>query len=354
MSSKNCHLKVNASTCFYYGFLELKAQQYDVKNSYPAWALLYSRVRMHLLQRTLRRSVQLQGVGLHSGKNAVVTIMPAFPNSGIIFVRSDLEGAPEVTAHFKNVTATQLATTVGFGKVSVSTVEHLLSALSGLGIDNAIVDVTGPELPILDGSSLPYCEAIEQVGIESQLQVKPAIALTRSIEVRKGDKWAIAEPCANFEVHASVEWNHPLIGRQDFLYKHGKTSYADIAGARTFCHLKDVEAMKSMGLAKGGSLENAIVLDHDKVLNPEGLRFRDEFVRHKILDAIGDLKLAGIFIQGRFKFHKAGHELHYQLLNAIFKDSTNFELVGRPETVHQPLEIQTLLAQAARVAAGVY
>jgi UDP-3-O-[3-hydroxymyristoyl] N-acetylglucosamine deacetylase len=301
-------------------------------------------------QTTIQKPIYLEGVGLHSGKSAKAAIHPAAPGTGIVFARTDLEGAPELGAHFRNVTNTRLATTLGFGKVSIATVEHLLSALHGVGIDNAIIEVSGPELPILDGSAAPFVDAILSAGIEVQIRQRPVLVLKRTIEVRQGDRSAIAEPSSNFEVHAAVQWDHPLIGEQSFVYKRGKTAYSEISSARTFCLYKDVENLHSMGLALGGSLNNALVLDHEKVLNPEGLRFKDEFVRHKVLDALGDFKLAGIDIQARFKLNKSGHELHYQLLSAIFKDSSNFEIVGQPEDSSNLFEFQTLLAQASRMA----
>ncbi|OFZ21872.1 MAG: UDP-3-O-[3-hydroxymyristoyl] N-acetylglucosamine deacetylase [Bdellovibrionales bacterium GWB1_55_8] len=295
-------------------------------------------------QQTLRQSVSLIGIGLHSGAEVSVTIRPARPNQGICFVRVDMEGAPHVSAHYKNVTHTQLATTLGRGRITVATVEHLLAALHGLRIDNATIEVNGSELPILDGSAAPYVEAIQIVGIETQRQIRPYLALRKRIEIRSGDKWAVAEPSSGFEVHGSIEWNHPAIGKQEFCYREDETQFAEIADARTFGFLRDVEMMRQMGLARGGSLENAIVLDDSGVLNPEGLRYSDEFARHKVLDALGDFKLAGIEIQAFFRLHKAGHDLHGQLLSAIFKDPDNYEIIEGIEEDRRPSRVRTALA----------
>lgn len=299
-----------------------------------------------IFQRTLKRAIQLGGIGLHSGKPAKLTFRPARPNQGICFVRSDLEGSPSIAAHYRNVTGTQLATSLGNGKVAVSTVEHVLAALQGMGVDNAIIEVDGPEIPILDGSAAPFCEAIQKAGLESQLQARPFLALRRRVEIKIAEKWAVAEPSSRLEIHASIDWDHPSIGYQEFHYVDGKTAFTELAGARTFGFLKDVEDLKRRGLAQGGSLENAVVMDDALVLNPEGLRFPDEFVRHKVLDALGDFKLAGIAIQGFIRLHRAGHDLHSQLLSAIFRDPDNFEIIDN--TSVEERKITRLRAAVAR------
>lgn len=283
-------------------------------------------------QRTIRRPITIAGVGLHSGKDARVTLKPGRPNQGIVFLRTDLADSPLIPADHRNVVNTQLATTLGIGKVTISTVEHVLAALAGLNIDNCVIEVDGPEIPILDGSSARFCEAIEKVGVETQLWTRPVVALRRRVEVRisdaSGDKWAAVEPSSTFEVYASIDWNHSKIGYQEFHYRQGKTSFTkELSKARTFGFLKEVEMLQKMGLARGGSLENAIVLDDERVLNPDGLRYADEFVRHKALDALGDFKLAGVAFRGYFRLHKAGHDLHCQLLTAIFSDPNNYELL---------------------------
>jgi UDP-3-O-[3-hydroxymyristoyl] N-acetylglucosamine deacetylase len=230
------------------------------------------------------------------------------------------------------VTCTRLATTISHNGVSLSTVEHVLAALQGLGIDNAIIEVNGPEVPILDGSSAPFCEVIRSVGVVMQGVPRRVLALRRKVEVKIAEKWAVAEPSARLEIFGSVEWDHPAIGYQEYHYVEGRTPFEELASARTFCLLRDVEMMQKAGLARGGSLENAVVLDDALVLNPEGLRFPNEMARHKVLDALGDFKLAGVAIQAYFRMHRAGHELHDQLLKAIFANPDCFEIIdGSPE-----------------------
>lgn len=280
------------------------------------------------MQRTLKAPATVTGVGLHSGKEASVTIHPARPGRGIVFVRKDLRDAGEITAHYKNVVSTQMATTIGVDRGNtVSTVEHLMAALAGMGIDNALIEVSGPEVPILDGSSIRFVEAIQNVGIESQLQARPYLSLRRRVELKVAEKWAVAEPSSRLEISASIEWDHPAIGYQEFHYTEGKTSFDELCSARTFGFLRDVEALKRMGLCRGGSLDSAVVLDNAMVLNPEGLRYPDEFVRHKVLDALGDFKLAGISLRAHVRLHRAGHDLHSQLLEQIFKDPDNYEII---------------------------
>ena len=278
-------------------------------------------------QRTLKSPVTLFGIGLHSGKSTSVVLKPARPHFGIRFIRTDLAGAPQIAAHYKNVISTQLATSLGSGSASVSTVEHVLSALQGAGIDNALIEVSGSEVPIMDGSAAPFYNAILAAGFTVQGQPRSFLSLRRKVEVKYADKFAVAEPSSRLEIMGSIDWNHPAIGYQEFHYVEGRSSFSELASARTFCMLKDVEAMKRKGLAQGGSLENAVVLDDTGVLNSDGLRMQDEFVRHKILDALGDFKLAGIPMRGYFRLHRAGHDLHRQLLNAIFRDPDNFEII---------------------------
>ena len=306
---------------------------------------------MNFFQRTLKREITLSGIGLHSGESATVTIKPARANQGVIFERTDLDGSPQIAAHYKNIIDTRLATTIGRGKVTVSTIEHLLAAFQGLGVDNATVEVNGPELPILDGSSSVFCEEIEIAGLQSQLQFRPYLALRRKVELRVGEKWAVAEPSARLEIHGSVDFDHPSIGYQEFSYIDGQTNFADLASARTFGFLREVEAMKRMGLARGGSLENAVVLDDASVLNPEGLRYPNEFIRHKVLDALGDLKLAGIPIHAHIRLHRAGHDLHGLLLQEIFKDSNNYEIIDR--SIRDEFRPSRVRAAIARLVASV-
>lgn len=305
------------------------------------------------LQHTIAKPVQVKGIGVHSGQSVLLTIHPAEPDAGIVFIRSDLPGNPRIEANFKNVFSTQMATTLSSNKVRLGTVEHLMAALYGMGIDNAYVEVGGPEVPILDGSSIGFVEAIQSVGIEAQLKAKKVIHLKKKVQLRVDDKWAVALPSDGFEVKTSIEWDHPVIGFQEFTYKRGITQFSELANARTFGFLSDVQALKKIGLAQGGSLQNAIVLDEAKVLNSDGLRYADEFARHKVLDAIGDFKLAGYDFKGSFRLHRPGHELHYRLLMAIFSDTANFEIESMKSDSKQAVteEMLAALANASRVAA---
>lgn len=278
-------------------------------------------------QATLKNAVKMTGIGLHSGKTVQLVLKPGRPGQGIRFFRSDLPNSAPVSAFYKNVVNTQLATTLGRGECTVSTVEHLMAALYGARIDNLDIEVDAPEIPIMDGSAAPFYEAIRETGIEIQLVKKPILVLRRKVEVKVGDKFAIAEPAARLEIQASIQWEHPAIGYQEYHYTQGKTPFSELCAARTFGFLHEVEALKRMGLARGGSLDNAIVLDHAAVLNPEGLRYSDEFVKHKVLDALGDFKLSGIELHAYFRLHRAGHDLHSQILTEIFSNPDHFEII---------------------------
>lgn len=296
------------------------------------------------VQRTLKKSVTLTGVGVHSGVETSITMLPAKAGSGIRFKRTDLALSPYIPALHSNVTNTQLATTLGVGNVKISTVEHLLAALKGARVDNAVIEVSGSELPILDGSSIGFYRAILEAGIQPQIKPKPILAIRRRIQTMMGEKWAVIEPSSRFEVHATIEWDHPAIGFQEFHYIEGKTDFNELASARTFGFLKDFESLKKAGLARGGSLCNAIVLNENQVLNPEGLRGADEFVRHKVLDALGDFALAGLPICGYFRLHRAGHDLHHQILSEIFSNPANFEMIDLPTSKPKPT-IRPTIAQ---------
>jgi UDP-3-O-[3-hydroxymyristoyl] N-acetylglucosamine deacetylase len=301
-----------------------------------------------VLQRTLKKEVELNGIGLHTGVTIQLKIKPAPAGHGIVFVRSDLEGRPSIPARHHYIVNTQLATSIGVGPATISTVEHLLAALYGVGIDNCLIEVSGPEMPIMDGSSVVFYEAILAAGVEMQKKLRPRLALRKRVEVKSGEKWAVAEPSAAFEIHGSIEWDHPAIGYQEFHYIEGKNSFRELMDARTFGFMRDVEALKKMGLARGGSLENAVVLDHALVLNPEGLRHPDEFIRHKVLDALGDFKLAGISLQGFFRLHRAGHDLHSQLLAEILSNPNHYEILNGSreelEVESAPVMLSGLLA----------
>lgn len=297
-------------------------------------------------QRTLQRSIIVKGIGLHSGKDAAVTLKPAKEDFGIQFVRSDISGARRFKASFDNIFKTQLQTTLGQGKDAIATVEHLLAAVYGMGIDNMLVEVSGPELPIIDGSSQHFCEKIAEAGVVTQKKAQPFIRLKRRIEIKVDGKWAIAEPHTGLDVSATIDWDHPIIGYQQFNFVEGQTSFGEIASARTFGFLKEAEMLRRMGLALGASLDNAVVLDDLRVLNEDGLRFEDEFVRHKVLDALGDFMLAGFPLRAKVRLYRAGHDLHAKLLAAIFMDERNYEIV-RPVEVEQEQERDLPLAVAA-------
>jgi len=305
-----------------------------------------------IFQKTLKQEISLEGIGVHSGQTVRMKIKPALPGQGIVFTRSDIKDSPVIAAHYINVVDTRLATTLGRGKVTISTVEHVLAALSGMGVDNAVIEVDNCEIPIMDGSSKVFCEAIEKVGLQSQLQDRSVLAVRRRVEVKHNEKWAVAEPCNHLEIHASIEWDHPSIGYQEFRYIEGITDFSELSHARTFGFLSEVEALKKMGLARGGSLENAVVLDDALVLNPEGLRCPDEFVRHKVLDALGDFKLAGISIHAFMRLHRAGHEVHSELLKAIFADAKNYEIITAtaPAPIREAKPARVRMAAARRFA----
>jgi UDP-3-O-[3-hydroxymyristoyl] N-acetylglucosamine deacetylase len=277
-------------------------------------------------QVTIRREMRISGIGLHSGEQASITLKPALPNTGILFVRKDLSQPVAIPASFEFVTETRLATTLGRGEARISTVEHLLSAFRLMGVDNALVEVDGPEVPIMDGSAAPFCDAILAAGFFDQAVARKVARVKKRIEVRKGDKVALIEPSDTLSIHARIEWNHPVIRAQELDFTLGVSDYREIARARTFGFLKDVECLKNKGLIRGGSYDNAIVLDETSVVNPGGLRDPDEFVRHKVLDAIGDFSLAPIPVVGKVTLHKAGHELHAELIHSIFSSPENYEV----------------------------
>jgi UDP-3-O-[3-hydroxymyristoyl] N-acetylglucosamine deacetylase len=276
-------------------------------------------------QRTLKNVIRATGVGLHTGEKVYLTLRPAAANSGIIFRRVDLESPVDIPAKAENVGDTRLSTTLAKGGVKISTVEHLLSAFAGLGIDNAYVDVSAPEVPIMDGSAGPFVFLIQSAGVEEQNVAKRFIRIKRPIEIRDGDKVARFEPFNGFKVSFGIDFDHPAMdeGGRNSVIDFSSTSFVkEVSRARTFGFLRDIEMLRENGLALGGSMDNAIVVDDFRVLNEDGLRYQDEFVRHKILDAIGDLYLLGHSLIGAFSGYKSGHELNNRLLK---------ELIARPE-----------------------
>lgn len=281
-------------------------------------------------QRTLKNVIRATGVGLHTGEKVYLTLRPAAPNSGIVFRRVDLDEPVEIQARPENVGDTQLSTTLVKGDVRISTVEHLLSAMAGLGIDNAYVDLSAAEVPIMDGSAGPFVFLIQSAGIEEQNVAKRFIRIKRPIVVKDGDKWARFDPFEGFKVSFSIDFDHPLFQSQNQRSEmdFSTTSFVkEVSRARTFGFMRDIEALRERRLALGGSLDNAIVIDDYRVLNEDGLRYEDEFVKHKILDAIGDLYLLGSSLIGAFSGHKSGHALNNTLLRTLMADETAWEAV---------------------------
>ena len=294
-------------------------------------------------QRTLKDSIRATGIGLHSGVKVYMTLRPAPPNSGIIFRRIDLNTPVDIPAKATRVTETTLGTTIQRDQVKVATVEHLLSAMAGLGIDNAFVDVTAAEVPIMDGSAAPFVFLLQSAGIEEQRAPKKFIRIRKSVEVRDGDKWARLKPYNGFRVNFEIDFDHPVLRRhrQSASLDFSTTSFLkEISRARTFGFLTDLETLRARDLTLGGSLENAVVMDEYRVLNEDGLRFRDEFVRHKILDAIGDLYLLGACLIGEFSGFKSGHNLNNALLRSLLDQPQCYEEVAFEEAHQAPISYQ--------------
>jgi UDP-3-O-[3-hydroxymyristoyl] N-acetylglucosamine deacetylase len=278
-----------------------------------------------LRQRTLRSAVSAQGVGLHSGQRVRLSLQPAPADSGIVFRRSDLPQPNEIVSKAVAVGDTRMASTIGEGAVKVATVEHLMSALSGLGIDNATVEVDAAEIPIMDGSAASFVYLIRSAGIQEQDQPKRFVEVIKPIEVRDGDKWARLDPYYGFRLDFTIDFQHPAVNQtgQEVSIDFEQSSFVDeIARARTFGFMRDVDALRSKGLAMGGSLDNAIVMDSHRILNRSGLRRPDEFAMHKALDAIGDLYLLGQPLMAAYSAFKSGHALNNQLLRALLDDSS--------------------------------
>lgn len=300
-------------------------------------------------QRTLRNTIRASGIGLHTGERVTLTLRPAEPDNGVTFHRTDLPDHPSIHGHPLNVGETTLSTTlVGPQRVKVSTVEHLMSALAGLGIDNVHVDVDGPEIPIMDGSASPFVFLIQAAGIKEQDAPKRFIRIKRPVEVHNGDKWARFEPHEGFRVRMEIDFNHPVLSHtaQAAEIDFSSTTFVkEVSRARTFGFMKDLEMMRSRNLALGGSLDNAIVVGDEHILNEDGLRLGDEFVKHKILDAIGDLYLLGHSLIGAFIGHKTGHALNNALLRALLADPAAWEEMTflneqeLPIAYHQPMMV---------------
>jgi UDP-3-O-[3-hydroxymyristoyl] N-acetylglucosamine deacetylase len=291
-------------------------------------------------QRTLKNVIRATGVGLHTGKKVYLTLRPAAVNSGIVFRRVDLDNPVEIKASPENVGDTRLSTSLVKGDVRISTVEHLLSAMAGLGIDNAYVDVSAPEVPIMDGSAGPFVFLIQSAGIVEQNAAKRFIRIKRSIKVQEDDKWAQFDPFEGFKVGFAIDFDHPVFKSREQRAEvdFSTTSFVkEVSRARTFGFMRDIEQLRERELALGGSLDNAIVVDDYRVLNEDGLRYEDEFVKHKILDAIGDLYLLGHSLIGAFSGYKSGHALNNRLLCALMADKQAWEEVTFDDVESAPI-----------------
>ncbi len=303
-----------------------------------------------LKQRTLKSVIRATGVGLHTGQKVAMTLRPAQPDTGIVFRRIDTPEPVDVPADALRVTDTRLCSALEAGGVKVATVEHLMSAFAGLGIDNAYVDLTGPEVPIMDGSAGPFVFLLQSAGIEEQPVAKKFFRIRQTVEVKDGDKWARFDPFDGFKLSFSIVFDHPVFDRsaQTATVDFAETSYVrEVARARTFGFMQDVENLRSNGLALGGSLDNAIVMDEYRVLNAEGLRYSDEFVKHKLLDAIGDLYLVGHPLLGAYSAHKAGHALNNLLLRETLKRAAAWDTVSFSNVDEIPPGLARMLAQPA-------
>lgn len=281
-------------------------------------------------QRTLKSSVSVTGVGLHSGKKVTLGLRPAPVNAGIVFRRVDMKPVVEVRARADLVHDTRLSTCMEKDGARIATVEHLMSALAGLGVDNAYVDLDSAEVPIMDGSAGTFIFLLQSAGIVEQSSAKKFIRVKKVVEVKQGDKWVRFEPHHGYKLTLTINFSHPVFAgsKQHVVVDLGKESYIrDISRARTFGFMQDVENMRAQGLALGGSLDNAIVMDEYRVLNADGLRFEDEFVKHKVMDAIGDLYMLGHPLIGAFSGYKSGHAMNNALLRALLADEQAWEFV---------------------------
>ena len=286
---------------------------------------------IQVYQNTIARRVEICGVGLHSGRSIRVELLPAEVGTGVVFKRVDLVGHPTVAAHVSSIMATDLNTTIGVGSVRIATIEHLMAALAGLSIDNVLVKLDGPEVPVMDGSAITFVEKILEAGIASQDRPRRLYVVREPFSFQQGDKWIKIEPSDYISYSMQIDFKSRVIGRQSYEMLWEQKSIEQIYSSRTFCHLNDVNAMRVAGLALGGSLENAVVVSDEAVLNSEGLRFHDEFVRHKLLDCIGDLYLLGGPIVGKISAYKSGHGLHAGFMKALW--ARRAELLSTVESV---------------------
>ena len=310
-------------------------------------ARLSERIKTMIRQRTLKNVIRATGVGLHTGKKVFLTLRPAAVNTGIIFRRIDITPAVEIKASPDNVGDTNLSTTLIKNNVRISTVEHLLSALAGFGIDNAYIDLSADEVPIMDGSAGPFVFLVQSAGVEEQKELKRFLRIKKKVKVEDGDKWAMFEPFDGFKVSFGIDFNHPAFNEKNCRAEidFSTTSFVkEVSRARTFGFMRDVELLRENNLALGGSLDNAVVVDDYRVLNEDGLRYEDECVRHKILDAIGDLYLLGHSLIGAFQGYKSGHELNNYLLKKLLANESAWELVSFDDQEKPPLSFMQSIA----------
>jgi len=280
----------------------------------------------YFLQRTLSQSVSVSGTGVHSGKETHLKIKPAPKNHGIKFRRVDLPGTQDIQALFKLVVDTSLATVIGNNGAIVSTIEHLMASFAGLGIDNALVEVDDHEIPIMDGSAKVFTQLFENAGVVEQSAPKHFLIVKKPIKVGDKNKSIIAYPEPSFKITCHIDFKHPLIGKQEITFDRAKNNFKkEISRARTFGFIKDIELLKKFSLGKGGSLDNAIIIDKDRILNEDGLRYPDEFVRHKLLDSLGDFSLLGMPIQGHIVTHKSGHSLNHSFIKKFLENKDAWE-----------------------------
>jgi UDP-3-O-[3-hydroxymyristoyl] N-acetylglucosamine deacetylase len=281
-----------------------------------------------ILQRTIKKPAMISGIGLHSGARINLKMRPAAANTGIIFHRTDGEQAVDIKACSENVVDTRMATVIGSQGMTVSTIEHFMAALAAFGIDNLHVDIDGPEVPVLDGSAAPFTREIQQVGVKSLSRSRKFIAIRKPLEIIEGEKRISIIPSRFFRISFDIAFDHPAISVQQHSMKFTTEEFCkDIAAARTFGFLHEVEYLKANGLARGGSLENAVVIDKNGVMNPEGLRYNNEFVRHKILDAFGDFSLLGAPMLGHIRAFKAGHDLNAKMVCKIEENPDHWTYV---------------------------
>ncbi len=283
---------------------------------------------LNLSQKTINNKVSCSGIGLHSGVVVNMTLLPSACNNGVVFRRTDL-GNSEIKANYKSVVETKLGTVIANESgAKVSTIEHLMAAIWGCGIDNLIIELDGPEVPIMDGSSAPFVFLLECAGLETQEEQRKVVEIIKKVRAEDGDKFIEIEPAKEFAVDLQIDFNNDKVGQQNFNYHCVTTSFKfDICRARTFTFAHEIEQLQKIGLIKGGSLDNAVVMGEEGILNKDGLRFNDEFVRHKTLDFLGDMFLAGYYIVGHFKGLKTGHGINNKFLHELFSNEENYRLV---------------------------